>query len=62
MLETKESLAALLFRFAPVGGSKVSVDPLTKLLPVIVSVLSVLEAGSEVGDMELILGAGPSGT
>ena len=56
-LELNVSLAALLLMFAPVGGSNVSVAPLTKLLPLMVSVWSLVEDGIEVGDTLLIDGA-----
>ena len=44
--------------FAPVGGSKVSVALLAKLLPLIVSVWLLLDAGIELGDTLAIDGAG----
>lgn len=57
LLDTKVSLLAVLLMFDPVGGSNVRVAPLTKLLPLIVNVWLLPEAGMEVGETLVIEGA-----
>ena len=57
LLESKVSLLAMLAMLAPSGGAKVSVAPLWKLLPMMVIVWSLNDAGYEEGDTLLIDGA-----
>ena len=59
MLGVIVSFAGLLLISAPVGGSKSSDAPATKLVPVIVSVWLLFKPGIVVGDTLLMLGAGP---
>ena len=62
MLELNESQDAELVMLLPVGGSKVRVAPLTKLLPLIVSVWREVEPAIEEGDTLEIEGDGVAGT
>ena len=60
-LELKESQLEELLMSLPVGGSNVRDAPLTKLLPLIVSVWREVEPGIEEGDTLEIEGDGVAG-